>query len=52
MSRARQALTELLVPGWHRKEEEDPMKERSSAVSATRLFDTLEIYPGAFLLAS
>lgn len=47
MVRARQALQELLVSGWHRADEDDPTKPRESVVSSIRLFDTLEIYPGA-----
>lgn len=51
--RARQALTELLVPGSLNSVRDDPMrqptaKDQDEVISSIKLFETMEIYPGAF----
>ncbi|GAA6002357.1 Mg-dependent acid phosphatase [Rhodotorula paludigena] len=49
---ARQILSELLLPGSHRDDANDPLKARASSkegetVAAIKLFDSMEIYPGS-----
>lgn len=48
---ARQILAELHIPGRHRSDRLEParngVKENPELISAVRLFDSLEIYPGS-----
>ena len=52
---ARQALTELLIPGSLNSANEDPLrrpgkgKDEAELISSIKLFDTMEIYPGSKL---
>lgn len=46
--RARQALSELLIPGTLNSHvDDDPTKDPTTSVAAIELFDTLEVYPGS-----